>query len=74
MSWTVQRIPLSFKLANPAANLGAGHGLVVLDAQQYYSGGCLVGGTTAKGGMSFERVLVCYGQLGNISAQDCSMH
>ena len=44
-----------FKLSGPAANLGARHGLAVLEAQQYYSGGCLVGGTTVKGGMSFVR-------------------
>ena len=48
-----QRFPIKFKLSGPAANLGARHGLSVLEAQQYYSGGCLVGRTTVKGGMSF---------------------
>ena len=48
-----QRFPPTLKLAGLAANLGARHELVVLVAQQYYSGGCLVGGTTVKGGMSF---------------------
>ena len=46
-----QRFPLTFKLAGPAANSGARHGLVVLDAQQYYSGGCPIGETTVKGGI-----------------------
>ena len=45
-------------LAGPAVNLGARHGLVVLGAHQYYSGGCLVCETTVKGGMSFDRVLI----------------
>ena len=61
-------IPVTFKLVGPAANLGARHGLVVLGAQRNYSDGCLVCETTVKGGMSFERVLISYGPLGNISA------
>ena len=63
-----QRLPLTFELASLATTLGVRHGLVILDAQQYHSGGCLVGGTSVKGGMLFERVLICYGPVGNISA------
>ena len=63
-----QRLPLTFKLASLATTLGVRHGLVILDAQQYHSGGCLVGGTSVKGGIVFERVLICYGPVGNISA------
>ena len=64
----LQRLPLTFELANLAPTLGVRHGLVILDAQQYHSGGCLVGGTSVKGGIVFERVLICYGPVGNISA------
>ena len=64
----LQRLPLTFELASLATTLGVRHGLVILDAQQYHSGGCLVGGTSVKGGMLFERVLICYGPVGNISA------
>ena len=64
----VQRLPLTFELASLATTLGVRHGLVILDAQQYHSGGCLVGGTSVKGGIVFERVLICYGPVGNISA------
>ena len=64
----MQRLPLTFELASLATTLGVRHGLVILDAQQYHSGGCLVGGTSVKGGMLFERVLICYGPVGNISA------
>ena len=63
-----QRLPLTFELASLATTLGVRHGLVILDAQQYHSGGCLVGGTSVKGGIVFERVLICYGPVGNISA------
>ena len=59
---TLQRLPLTFELASLATTLGVRHGLVILDAQQYHSGGCLVGGTSVKGGIVFERVLICYGQ------------
>ena len=65
---SVQRLPLTFELASLATTLGVRHGLVILDAQQYHSGGCLVGGTSVKGGIVFERVLICYGPVGNISA------
>ena len=44
-----QRLPLTFELASLATTLGVRHGLVILDAQQYHSGGCLVGGTSVKG-------------------------
>ena len=64
----LQRLPLTFELASLATTLGVRHGLVILDAQQYHSGGCLVGGTSVKGGIVFERVLICYGPVGNISA------
>ena len=63
-----QKFPLTFELANLATTVGVRHGLVSLGAQQYYSGGCLVGETTVKGGMLFERVLIGYGPEGNISA------
>ena len=63
-----QKFPLTFELANLATTVGVRHGLVSLGAQQYYSGGCLVGETTVKGGMLFERVLIGYGPVGNISA------
>ena len=63
-----QRLPLTFELASLATTLGVRHGLVILDAQQYHSGGCLVGGTSVKGGIVFERVLIYYGPVGNISA------
>ena len=64
-----QRLPLTFELASLATTLGVRHGLVILDAQQYHSGGCLVErGTSVKGGIVFERVLICYGPVGNISA------
>ena len=63
-----QRLPLTFELASLATTLGVRHGLVILDAQQYHSGGCLVGGTSVKGGIVFERVLIGYGPVGNISA------
>ena len=66
--WSYQRLPLTFELASLATTLGVRHGLVILDAQQYHSGGCLVGGTSVKGGIVFERVLICYGPVGNISA------
>ena len=68
MSGSSQRLPLTFELASLATTLGVRHGLVILDAQQYHSGGCLVGGTSVKGGIVFERVLICYGPVGNISA------
>ena len=70
ISWlnALQRLPLTFELASLATTLGVRHGLVILDAQQYHSGGCLVGGTSVKGGIVFERVLICYGPVGNISA------
>ena len=64
----MQTVPLTFKLASPATTLGARHGLIILGAQQYYSGGCLVSQITVKGGMLFERVLICCGPVGNISA------
>ena len=71
-SWSginiLQKFPLTFELANLATTVGVRHGLVSLGAQQYYSGGCLVGETTVKGGMLFERVLIGYGPVGNISA------
>ena len=67
-STSEQRLPLTFELASLATTLGVRHGLVILDAQQYHSGGCLVGGTSVKGGIVFERVLICYGPVGNISA------
>ena len=63
-----QKFPLTFELANLATTVGVRHVLVSLGAQQYYSGGCLVGETTVKGGMLFERVLIGYGPVGNISA------
>ena len=66
--WDFQKFPLTFELANLATTVGVRHGLVSLGAQQYYSGGCLVGETTVKGGMLFERVLIGYGPVGNISA------
>ena len=66
--YMLQRLPLTFELASLATTLGVRHGLVILDAQQYHSGGCLVGGTSVKGGIVFERVLICYGPVGNISA------
>ena len=68
MRMIAQRLPLTFELASLATTLGVRHGLVILDAQQYHSGGCLVGGTSVKGGIVFERVLICYGPVGNISA------
>ena len=39
----LQKFPLTFELANLATTVGVRHGLVSLGAQQYYSGGCLVG-------------------------------
>ena len=59
-----QAFLLTFKLAGPATTLGVWHGLVVLAAQRYPSGGCLISETTVKGGMSSERVLICCGPLG----------
>ena len=56
----MQTVPLTFELASPATTLGARHGLIILGAQQYYSGGCLVSEITVKGGMLFERVLIYY--------------
>ena len=56
----MQKFPLTFELASPATTLGAQHGLIILGAQQYYSGGFLVSEITVKGGMLFERVLICY--------------
>ena len=49
----MQPFPITIKLLGPAANLGTRHGLAVLEAQLYYSGGCLIGGTMMNGGMSF---------------------
>ena len=43
--------------------LGVRQWIGLLGAQHCYSGGRLVPEITAKGGMSFERVLICDGPL-----------
>ena len=57
-----------FELAGPTTTLGVRHGLDLLRTQKFYSGGWLVSETTVKGGMSFERILICYGPAMSNSA------